>query len=152
MDLSFTAPSTFVCRAEGRGSHGLRTHLHTPVLESGLEDSWWWEAACRKARSRLRTGPEGWGELIAGMKDVLGRIISLIYVGPVGAPSAAPEEAKRGLHLQARNSGRDSGCYLLPLPRAEDRKKSYNICARSYSRSWRHSRGLNLPPWKLHPS
>lgn len=51
-------------------------------------------------------------------------------VGRVGAPTAARKEAKMGRHLQARKSERDSGCYLPPLPRAEDRKKSYHSCAR----------------------
>lgn len=59
------ASSTFVCQAEERGRHGLRTRLHTSVLESGLEESSWWEAAYRRARSCLRTGREGWDELIA---------------------------------------------------------------------------------------
>ena len=56
---SLGPPSTFVCQAEERGRHGLRTRLHTSVLESGLEESSWWEAAYRWARSCLRTGREG---------------------------------------------------------------------------------------------
>lgn len=60
------ASSTFVCQAEGRGRRGLHTRLHTPVLESGLEEPWWWEAACWRARNCLRTGPEGWYEVTAG--------------------------------------------------------------------------------------
>ena len=36
----FMASSTFVCQAEERGRHGLRTLLHTSVLESGLEEFW----------------------------------------------------------------------------------------------------------------
>ena len=64
MDL-VRASSTFVCQAEERGRHALRTRLHTSVLESGLEESSWWEAAYRRARSCLRTGHEGWDELIA---------------------------------------------------------------------------------------
>lgn len=60
----FMASSTFVCQAEERGRHGLRTRLHTSVLKSGLEESWWCEAAYRRARSCLRTGREGWDELM----------------------------------------------------------------------------------------
>lgn len=61
----FMASSTFVCQAEERGRHGLLARLHTSVLESRLEESWWWEAAYRRARSCLRTGHEGWDEVIA---------------------------------------------------------------------------------------
>ena len=61
----FMASSTFVCQAEERGRHGLRTLLHTSVLESGLEEFWWCEASYRRARSCLRTGHEGWDELMA---------------------------------------------------------------------------------------
>lgn len=64
------------------------------------------------------------------MKGVLGWMSLLNCVGRVGAPTAARKEAKMGRHLQARKSERDSGCYLPPLPRAEDRKKSYHSCAR----------------------
>lgn len=78
----------------------MRTRLHPSVLESGLEESSWWEAAYRRARSCLRTGREGWDELIVyGGERRLGWMALLNQVGRVGAPPAALKEAKMGLHF-----------------------------------------------------
>lgn len=96
-----------------------------------MEASRWREAACRRARGSLGTGPERRGEQTAGVKGVLEwpGFAKQHWTGRcTGAPSAAPERPKLGLHLQARESERGSGWverrYLPPFPRAEDGEKS----------------------------